>query len=154
MKFAKFLIFPALILYTSFLSATPKGVELFSPDTWSRISTAKSHAQVTIFTTTDCQHCPAVIEYLADFKKNNKKLDLRLNIVVMDGLGHEDYLLSSPYYLLANNLYAFNGSPSKLRYVVNPEWRGMTPFVVLHPLKQLPLYVYGKPDKAQLKVLN
>lgn len=154
MRFAKSILFCSLSIFTLIVEASPREIKLFSTDTWSQISQIKTQAQVTIFTATDCQHCPAVIEYLSDYKKKNKNLGIRLNIVVMDGLSNEDYLLSAPYYLLADNLYAFNGSSAKIRYAVNSGWRGMTPYVVIHPVGKAPVYVYGKPDDKQLRLMN
>jgi hypothetical protein len=58
---------------------------------------------------------------------------VRLAVVVMDGAGQEKLLRADRHYRHANLLYAFDGDGMALRFKVNPEWRGLTPYVALIP---------------------
>jgi hypothetical protein len=112
--------------------AAPVSVLPFGMETWKELGLSSSRPTVVVFSTTDCGHCPAVINSLAqEIRKSRAKV--RLTVVVMDGAGQEKALLADRHYRHANLLYAFDGDGMVLRFKVNPEWRGLTPYVALIP---------------------
>ena len=112
--------------------AAPANVLSFGMETWKELSLAPSRPMVVVFSTTNCGHCPAVIDSLAqEIRKSRSKV--RLAVVVMDGAGQEKALRTDRHYRHANLLYAFDGDGMALRFKVNPDWRGLTPYVALIP---------------------
>jgi hypothetical protein len=104
----------------------------FAADTWRELERSPSRPMVVVFSTTDCTHCPKVIDRLAeDIRKAGS--GARLVVVVMDGAGQEQELARDPHYRKARALYAFDGDAQALRYAVNPDWRGLTPYVAIIP---------------------
>ena len=62
--------------------AAPKAVEAFDATTWPALQQARQPVAV-VFTTTDCSHCPAVVEQLARAVQQRRD-GARLVTVVMD----------------------------------------------------------------------
>lgn len=127
-----------LVLIGGFLApvasafAAPPAVLAFGADTWSELVRSPMRPLAVVFSTTDCTHCPAVIDGLAqEMRKSRAKA--RLAVVVMDGAGQEKLLRADRHYRHADLLYAFDGDGMALRFKVNPEWRGLTPYVALIP---------------------
>lgn len=138
-----------LILSSGALAA-PGGVQDFGIDTWAKLQRNAVKAQAVVFTTTECAHCPAVIERLATaLGKPPRRVGLA--VVVMDGQEQPAALLADRHYRLADTLYAFDGNSLALRHRVNPEWRGLTPYVVLLPAKGPARYFNGAPPAAVLQ---
>jgi len=132
-------------------AAAPKGVEPFGADTWSALQAAHAPTAV-VFTTTDCSHCPAVVEQLARAVQQRRD-GARLVTVVMDvPPGEADAeLLATPHYRRAGRLLAFDGAAAALRYRVNPAWRGVTPYVALLRPGQPVTFVMGPPSAQDVK---
>lgn len=138
------------LLLSSSALAAPGGVQAFGVDTWAKLQRSAVMAQAVVFTTTECVHCPAVIERLATaLGKPPRRVGLA--VVVMDGQEQPAALLADRHYRLADTLYAFDGDTLALRYRVNPEWLGLTPYVVLLPAKGPARYFNGAPPAAALQ---
>ena len=124
--------------------AAPVNVLPFGMETWKELGLSPSRPLVVVFSTTDCGHCPAVIDSLAqEIRKSQTKA--RLTVVVMDGAGQEKLLRADRHYRHADFLYAFDGDGMALRFKVNPEWRGLTPYVALIPVTGAPRFHTGAP---------
>lgn len=130
--------------------AAPASVLPFGMETWKELGLSPSRPMVVVFSTTDCGHCPAVIDRLAqEIRKSRSKV--RLTVVVMDGAGQEKALRSDRHYRHANTLYAFDGDGMALRFRVNPEWRGLTPYVALIPAAGETRFHTGLPPADALR---
>ena len=131
--------------------AAPKAVEAFDATTWPALQQARQPLAV-VFTTTDCSHCPAVVEQLARSLRAQRG-GARLVTVVMDvSPGEADAaLLATAHYRQADRLLAFDGAAAALRYRVNPAWRGVTPYVALLRPGQPVTFVMGPPSAQEVK---
>lgn len=129
-------------------AAAPARVEPFGADTWKRLQAELPRPGLVVFTATWCPTCPEVLRKLADVRRANR-LASPLVAVVMD-TDDEPALLADAHYRVADRLFAFDGEEAALRRTVQPQWRGVTPFVVLLPAAGAPLYVTGMPTGAQL----
>jgi hypothetical protein len=133
-----------LLISATPVAAAPQSVLAFGADTWSKLKQSPQIPSVVVFSTTDCTHCPRVIDEMAAALRT-AKTKARLIVVVMDGAGHENALRKNPHYRHARDLYAFDGDEVALRYSVNPEWRGLTPYVALLPVKGEARFHSGSP---------
>jgi thiol-disulfide isomerase/thioredoxin len=130
--------------------AAPANVLPFGMETWKELGSSRSRPMVVVFSTTDCGHCPAVIDSLAqEIRKSPAKA--RLAVVVMDGAGQEKLLRADRHYRQANLLYAFDGDGMALRFRVNPDWRGLTPYVALIPATGETRFHTGSPPADALR---
>jgi hypothetical protein len=130
--------------------AAPPPILPFAADTWRELLNSPSRPMVVVFSTTDCVHCPKVIDGLAqEIRKSQSRV--RLAVVVMDGAGQEDALRADRHYRRADALYAFDGDAMALRFKVNPDWRGLTPYVALIPVTGAAGFHTGAPAAAVLR---
>ena len=132
--------------------AAPRAVEAFDKDSWAALQSGLKQPAVVVFSTTDCAHCPAVVDGLArDIRQ--RQLKAQLLTVVMDAAPGEDdaALLKHPHYARANQLFAFSGQAPALRHSVEPKWRGVTPYVVFLAPGQAPRAVTGPPSKEDVQ---
>ncbi len=131
--------------------AAPRTVEAFDAGTWPTLQSTLKAPAVVVFSTTDCAHCPAVIEQLSRGIVQ-RKLKASLLVVVMDAVpGEADAdLLQNPHFQPAHRLLAFDGQAPALRHAVNPRWRGVTPYVVFLAPKQPAVAVTGPPDRHDI----
>ncbi len=142
----------ALVLTAAPSMSAPKGVRTFDKATWAQMKRELPRPSVVVFTTTDCAYCPAVIEALAvDVKKGPQKANLV--IVVMDGAEQPEAMAADKHYRKGDAMYTFDGSAMALRYSVNPDWRGMTPYVAMLGRAGEPKFAIGRPSKAELAAL-
>lgn len=139
----------ALLALPLTAAAAPARVEPFGADTWKRLQAELPRPGLVVFTATWCPTCPEVLRKLADVRRANR-LASPLVVVVMD-TDDEPALLADPHYRVADRLFAFDGDESALRRTVQPQWRGVTPFVALLPAGGAPVYVTGMPGGAQLE---
>ena len=110
--------------------AAPQTILPFGADTWNELGRSPLRPMAVVFSTSDCAHCPAVIDSLAAaIRKSGSRA--RLVVVVMDGAGQEEALRTNGHDRRANALYVFDGDAMALRFRVNPDWRGLTPYVAL-----------------------
>lgn len=123
----------------------PGSVLPFDRATWTALGRAPAQASIVVFSTTDCAHCPHAIDSIARTLRSGRGR-ARLAVVVMDGAGHEKELLASRHYRQANSLYVFADDAAALRFSVNPDWRGLTPYVALVPAGGTPRFFAGTPS--------
>ena len=122
----------------------------FGAETWNELGRSPGRPLAVVLTTTDCGHCPRVIDGLADdIRKSGSRV--RLVVVVMDGAGQEEVLRADRHYRHANTLYVFDGDPAALRYKVNPAWRGMTPYVAFIAEQGAARFHLGTPPPAAVR---
>ena len=133
-------------------AATP-GVLPFGADTWRELERSPARPMAVVFSTTDCTHCPKVIDQLAG-EIRKARSDARLVVVVMDGAGQEQELIKDRHYRKAQALYAFDGDAQALRYAVNPAWRGLTPYVALISAKGTTSFHSGAPSPEALRAFR
>lgn len=129
--------------------AVPVKVEPFGAATWEALLAQLPRPGVVVFTATWCANCPEVLRKLADVRRANR-LASPLVAVVIDGDGHAG-LAADPHYRVADRLFAFDGDEAALRYRVQPQWRGVTPFVALLPRRGAPTFTAGMPTPAQIE---
>lgn len=130
--------------------AAPQAILPFAADTWRELLHSPLRPMAVVFTTTDCVHCPGAIDSLAAaIRKSGSRV--RLAVVVMDGAGQEDALRKDRHYRWANALYAFDGDTTALRFKVNPDWRGLTPYVALIPAAGAAGFHTGSPPAPALR---
>ena len=144
------ILFAALLCGAVSALAAPAVVQYFDRETWNTLQRDSGRPQAVVFSTTDCSHCPAAIKQLAAALRNSPSKP-RLAVVVMDGLGQEAALQADMHYQRADALYVFSGDAVSLRYRVNPDWRGLTPYVVLLPASGAPRYFNGVPPAGALR---
>jgi hypothetical protein len=139
-------------LATQPAAAAPRAVEPFDTTTWSALQAGLKQPTVVVFSTTDCAHCPAVIDSLAQ-RIRGRQLRANLLAVVMDVAPGEDdaALLKHPHYGRAHRVLAFSGQAPALRHSVNPQWRGITPYVVFLAPGQAPQAVTGPPSDGTVQ---
>ncbi|QJQ06748.1 hypothetical protein EJG51_013850 [Undibacterium piscinae] len=128
--------------------AAAKHIENFDAQSWQRFQKDLPRPAAVVFSTTDCSHCPATIAALGEQLKNRKP-QVPLVVVVMDGEDQPD-LLQEPHYSPASRLFVFKGQATALQYSINPNWRGITPYVALLTKNGETKFVLGKPSAQEL----
>jgi hypothetical protein len=130
-------------------AAASQAILPFGATTWKALADAPSRPLAVVFSTTDCSHCPKVIDAVsAAIRKSRSKA--QLIVVVMDGAGQESSLTQNPHYRDVRSLYVFDGDDMALRHTVNPDWRGLTPYVALLPVKGEARFYTGSPPAAAM----
>lgn len=132
--------------------AAPRAILPFGADTWSELGQSPSRPMVVVFSTTDCVHCPRVIDDMAEAIRK-ARVKTRLVVVVMDGAGQEKALRADHHYRKASAIYSFDGDAMALRFTVNPDWRGLTPYVALIPAAGVARFHAGPPPSDALRAL-
>ena len=137
-----------LMLLCAQVFAAPTEVETFDKTTWLALLSGKQQPAMIVFSSVSCTHCPGAIERLAARRAASQSAT-RLYVVLMDS---EDDVaaLSSPHHRLADRLFAFRGRAQPLQYAVNPDWRGMTPYIAYIDGKGGARFVLGEPDERTL----
>ncbi|MEJ6007350.1 hypothetical protein WG899_17520 [Paucibacter sp. AS339] len=132
--------------------AAPKQVEAFRADEWQSLQAQLKQPAIVVFSSTDCVHCPGVLQDLAA-NRQRQRLKVPVIAVVMDQEpGSDDAaLLANPHYRRADRLMAFEGQSAVLRHAVNPQWRGMTPYIALLKPGATARFIIGPPDAAELR---
>lgn len=131
--------------------AAPRAVEAFDSAAWQALQSGLERPTAVVFSTTDCVHCPAVIETLRrDIRQ--RKLKATLIVVVMDvAPGEADAtVLQNAEYRLADRLFAFAGQAPAIRHAVDPRWRGVTPYVSFLAPNRQAAAVTGPPSKTDV----
>lgn len=146
------LLLVGLLLPAAGFSA-PKNVEAFVQPTWAQLAKPQAGPSAVVFTTTDCAFCPDVIDSLAKSIRPRGRAGARLVVVVMDGAGKSRDLLRNAHYRKADRLFAFEGNELALRHAVNPEWRGLTPYVALVAPSGAVQFVTGPPSLQEVQAL-
>jgi hypothetical protein len=129
--------------------AAPRAVEPFDADTWARMQERLPRPAAVVFTATYCANCPAVIGRYAE-ALGKRGLEREVVAVVIDEASSET-LLSSDHYRSASQLFAFEGDETRLRYGVDPRWRGVTPYTALLGKGDEVIFVAGMPSDEQIE---
>ena len=139
-----------LMLLCTQAFAAPTDVETFDKSTWPVLLSQHRQSAMIVFSSVSCTHCPAAIERLAAHRAAGRSAT-RLYVVLMDS---EDDVaaLSSPHHRLADRLFAFRGRAQPIQYAVNPDWRGMTPYIAYVDGKGGARFVLGEPDEKTLAI--
>ncbi|MCX7165278.1 MAG: hypothetical protein NTV11_03265 [Rhodocyclales bacterium] len=139
-----------LLASTAPAFAAPRTILPFTADTWTDLVHSPSQPMVVVFSTTDCAHCPRVIDDIAE-AIHKARATTRLVVVVMDGAVQEGALRKDRHYRKANALYVFDGDAMALRFTVNPDWRGLTPYVAFVPATGAARFHAGPPPSDVLR---
>lgn len=133
-------------------TAAPRGVEAFDSARWATLQATLKQPAVLVFSTTDCVHCPVVLQRMGQDIRQ-RKLQAALLAVVMDQAPGDDdaALLADPHYAGADRLFAFAGQAPAIRYAVDPRWRGVTPYLVFLAPGRPPVVVTGPPSAATVE---
>ena len=139
-----------LMLLCSQVFAAPTTVETFDKSTWPILLSQHPQSAMIVFSSVSCTHCPGAIERLAARRAVSQSAT-RLYVVLMDS---EDDVaaLSSSHHRLADRLFAFRGRVQPIQYAVNPDWRGMTPYIAYVDGKGGARFVLGEPDEKTLAI--
>jgi len=124
----------------------------FTPQTWEQLLRTLPRPAAVVFSTSDCAHCPAIIDGLAEAIRRKPRFRRpMLAVVMMDELRPTDFD-HLPHLRKADKLYVFVGNEMAIRYAVQPEWRGMTPFTALLPTMGTPRFQLGTLAPADLEI--
>ncbi len=129
--------------------AAPSAVEAFDKSAWSALLSEHRQPAIIVFSSVSCTHCPGAIERLAAHRSASRSVT-RLYVVLMDS-EDDAAALRSPHHRLAERLFAFRGRAQALQYAVNPDWRGMTPYIAYVDGKGAVRFVLGEPDDRTLR---
>ncbi len=135
-----------VLMQSSF--AAPSLVEPFDQATWRTLVSKQDQPALVIFTAVACIHCPAAIKRLA-VKRSAIAPHIPLVVVSMDADSNA-VLLQDPHYAPADRLFLFRGRSQALQFSVNPEWRGMTPYVGFIDSRGGVRFSLGEPRDALL----
>jgi len=135
-----------VLMQSSF--AAPSLVEPFDQTTWRSLISKQQQPALVIFTSVTCIHCPAAIKRLAT-KRSAIASQIPLVVVSMDAESNAA-LLQDPHYASADRLFLFRGRSQALQFSVNPEWRGMTPYVGFIDSRGGVRFSLGEPRDALL----
>ena len=104
-------------------------IESFDETTWPRLVKSGPRPAAYLFTTSYCSTCPAAFEVIhAATAKSRRKPELAA--VMMDVEG-DKALRHAAHFQGLTRLYTFDGHEPAIRYVVDPAWPNVTPYVVL-----------------------
>ena len=127
--------------------AAPATVESFDKRSWPAIVRGGVPA-IVVFTSVGCTHCPGAIARLAARRKATASM-VRLYVVSVDA-DDDAALLADTHYAPADRLFVFRGSTPALQFSVNPDWRGMTPYIAYTGGKGDAKFVLGEPKDGML----
>lgn len=142
-------VLAALAALTNMVLAAPAAVESFDKATWPALVRNARQPAIVVFTSVNCTHCPGAIASLA--KQRAVKGSRVLLLVVSMDADDDATLLRDVHYAPADRLFAFRGNPQALQFAVNPDWRGMTPYVAYVDAKGGAKFVLGEPKSAVLE---
>ena len=125
--------------------------EDFTQNTWQQWLKEMPRPAIVVFSTTYCPTCPEVFTYLAQAVRDARNA-VPLIAVVMDEEGL-DPLRRLKHFGHFDRLFVFRGQEAALRFSINPQWRGATPYVALFGADQAPRMVVGKPTADDLQVV-
>jgi hypothetical protein len=148
--FNKCMSMAALLLMTGHAAlAAPKTVEPFDQTTWRRLVAESASPAIVVFSSVTCSHCPGTIDKISA-QLAAAQSRTRLMIVSIDS-EEDEALLRDPHYASASRVFAFNGAMQPLQYAVNPDWRGMTPYVAYLDGKKGVRFTTGEPRASVLR---
>jgi hypothetical protein len=126
----------------------PLTLHAFDAQSWTALQRQLPRPAIVVFTTTDCAHCPAVVEKIDQIRRSRQPQAMLVTVVMDIGPDDADQL-ESPHYRLADRVMAFDGEAVRLRYAVDPRWIGVTPYIALLANGAVkPKFVMGAPTGA------
>jgi thiol-disulfide isomerase/thioredoxin len=145
------LISGALFLAGAKAAAAPR-LEDFTASTWAQWQKDLPRPAVVVFSTTYCPSCPEVFADLAQsVRKAGAGTPMIAVVMNADGLSELSHLA---HYWHADRIFVFRGQEAALRFSVNPQWRGVTPYVALFGQEGPPRLVAGRPTAEQLAAVS
>lgn len=129
--------------------AAIKTVADFDTATWAPLLTKGPRPAAYVFTTSYCSTCPLAFDALHTHIRATGKT-VELAAVLMDVTGAKA-LTHVHHYTGVTRVYAFDGFEPEIRQTVDPQWRNVTPYVVMIDHKGAVQRVIGPPSAAQLK---
>ena len=129
--------------------AAIKTVANFDATTWAPLLKSGPRPAAYVFTTSYCSTCPLAFDALHRRIHTTGKT-VELAAVVMDVPGAQA-LAHVHHYSGVTRVYAFDGFEPEIRQTVDPQWRNVTPYVVLVDRTGLVQRMIGPPTAAQLK---
>jgi len=117
----------------------------FDQGSWQSLLNSGKRLAV-VFTSVHCVHCPGLV---ADLFRHRKERQQAYQIVVVMTDGGPADLARSPYRE-ADAGYFFRGNTQALRYSVNPDWRGVTPYVALISPQGGAAFFAGSPPQSEV----
>jgi len=141
------LISGVLLMTSAKADAAPR-LEDFTASTWAQWQKDLPRPAVVVFSTTYCPTCPDVFANLAQSaRKAGAGTPMIAVVMDADGLRELSHLA---HYRHADRIFVFRGQEAALRFSVDPQWRGVTPYVALFGQDGPPRLVAGRPTAEQL----
>jgi len=121
----------------------------FDASTWTQLLRSGPRPAAYVFTNSFCATCPEAFDALQKTAVASGKA-VPLAAILMDVQG-ERALAHAHHYAGVTKIYAFDGFEPAIRQAVDPQWRNITPYVVLVARNGKLQRVTGQPTAAQLK---
>ncbi|MBB5204530.1 hypothetical protein HNQ51_001844 [Inhella inkyongensis] len=136
------------LLFSLSLSLAPMALaaaptEPFEAGTWPRLQREVREPTWVVFSASDCAHCPGLI---ARLQQQYPQVPL-WRVETDAGEPAEQATAARHFSFGAGNALA-------LRHGIDPQWRGMTPYLALLRPGQAPLFALAQPSSAQLQALQ
>lgn len=116
---------------TASIAATSVHPQPFDSATWRAMKEARGTPTIVVFTALDCAYCAAEVDRIKKLLSSRERRDVLLVVVATDGLDGAQGLLDSGKYGGVARMYYFATDELRLRYVVDPRWRGETPYIAV-----------------------
>jgi hypothetical protein len=121
----------------------------FDASTWAKLLRSGPRPAAYVFTNSFCATCPEAFDALHQrVLASGKPVDLAA--ILMDVQGQRA-LAHTHHYAGVTKIYAFDGFEPAIRQAVDPQWRNVTPYVVLVGKDGRLQRVTGQPDAKTLK---
>lgn len=121
----------------------------FDASTWTQLLRSGPRPAAYVFTNSFCATCPETFDVLQKTVSGSGK-PVPLAAILMDVQG-ERALAHAHHYAGVTKIYAFDGFEPAIRQAVDPQWRNITPYVVLIARNGKLQRVTGQPSAAQLR---
>jgi len=121
----------------------------FDASTWTQLLRNGPRPAAYVFTNSFCATCPEAFDALQKSVVASGK-PVTLAAILMDVQG-ERALAHAHHYAGVTKIYAFDGFEPAIRQAVDPQWRNITPYVVLIARNGKLQRVTGQPTAAQLR---
>ncbi len=151
----KYLLYTScvLVLIDKATAENTQTVKPFTHETWESVLKNGKRPSVWVFTASDCTHCPAVIKQLIEYRKH-KKLSFALMVVQTNEGDVKKPVKLKSNIKVGDHLYQFSGQKQRIQYSINPQWRGIVPYVVMLPNQGGIQYTMGLPNNTDLIYLQ
>lgn len=126
----------------------------FDLDDWRAVTSDRSHARVIVFTTQDCAYCAQEVRRIAAALRERGADRVALQVIALDGRESALELAASGQYDAATRIDYVAGDEQRLRYAVNPRWRGETPYVALIPRDGAIRFALGHASAVDLDAMT